>query len=198
MRIITGELKGRKLLGADHLRPTGDRVREALFSILGAHLEGTFLDCFAGTGAVGLEARSRGARAVFVEKDPASIAILRENLERLDVQGGIAVIEDDVLRFLKTPAGRGAPDEPVEIVFCDPPYDYHSHEKLLRLLGSSPLVGPATRIVVERRRGSRVREPDNLRLTRHEVYGGTELCFYERFEGTKTAADSVSEPTGAP
>jgi 16S rRNA (guanine966-N2)-methyltransferase len=183
MRIITGEYKGRKLVASDHLRPTGDRVREALFSILGPRAEGTFVDCFAGTGSVGLEARSRGARAIFVEKDPASVALLRENLERLDVQGQVAVIEDDALRFLKTPAGRGAPQEPVDVVFCDPPYDYHAQDKLLRVLAGSPLVGPRTIVVVERRRGTRARPPETLTLTRQETYGETELSFYQLAAG---------------
>jgi 16S rRNA (guanine966-N2)-methyltransferase len=192
MRIITGEYKGRKLLAADHLRPTGDRVREALFSILGPAAEGTFVDCFAGAGTVGLEARSRGARTIFVEKDPASIRVLRENVERLDVQGGITVVEDDVPRFLKAPVGRNLPEGPADVVFCDPPYDYHAQDKLLRVLGSSPLVGPDTIVVVERRRGTRARLPDTLRLVRAERYGETELSFYAR---TATPADG--EPGGA-
>lgn len=178
MRIISGEWKSRRLASADHLRPTGDMTREALFSILGDRVQGTFVDCFAGTGAVGLEARSRGARAIFVEKDPRSVAVLRENLELLDVQGGIAVIEEDVLRFLKAPSGRGAPTGPVDVVFCDPPYDYHAQDKLLRVLAASPLVGERTIVVVERRRGTRVKPADGLALVRHERYGETELSFY--------------------
>ena len=193
MRIITGEFKGRKLLGSDHLRPTSDRVKEALFSILGPRAEGTFVDCFAGTGAVGLEARSRGARAIFVEKDTASLRLLRENVERLDVQGGFTVVEDDVPRFLKTPMGRGVPEGPADVVFCDPPYDYHAQDKLLRVLGNSPLVGESTAVVVERRRGTKAKIPETLRLLRQEIYGETELSFYERAavaEATEPLAES--------
>jgi 16S rRNA (guanine966-N2)-methyltransferase len=182
MRIIAGTYKGRRLAASDHLRPTGDRVREALFSILGGMLEGAvFVDAYAGTGAVGLEALSRGAHAVLVEKDPASVRLLRQNLDLLDIQGGVTVVEDDALRFLKNPAAsRRVEAKAVDVVFCDPPYDYGPREKLLRTLAASPLVGPDTTVVVEARRGTRLRSPDGLTLMREERYGETELLFYRR------------------
>ena len=185
MRIIAGEMKGRKLLAAEHLRPTTDRVREALFSILGGMLSGRFVDCYAGSGAVGLEARSRGADVIFVERDPDSLATLRENIERLDVQGRVTVVPADSLRFLKSPEAATALNpvawpEPAAVIFADPPYDYHAQEKLLRVLAATPIAGPETVLVVERRTGVRTRTPDTLSLEREVDYGKSGLSFYRR------------------
>ncbi len=179
MRIITGEFRGRRLQAADHLRPTSDSVRETLFSILGDRVTGLFVDCYAGTGAVGLEARSRGARALLVEKDAASLRVLRANIEKLGVQGGVEVVADDVLRFLRAP-GAAAEAGPANVIFCDPPYDYHAHDKLLRVLATSALVGPRTIVVVERRRDTRIRRPEGLDAVRSHAHGETILDFYQR------------------
>lgn len=205
MRIITGEFKGRRLRAPEHVRPTSEFAREALFSILDSRAEGTFVDCFAGAGAVGLEARSRGARVVLVEKDAASVAAIRQNLETLNVQGGVSVVHDDALRFLKSPpAGFLQAGEPADVVFCDPPWDYHAQDKLLRVLAKSPLVGDRTIVVVERRRGTRARPPEELRLARQESYGETEFSFYRLDPAPGSAdpsrvvaADSGPELTGS-
>ena len=118
MRVIAGEFKGRRLHTArgTHTRPTADRVREALFSMLGDVSGARVLDLYAGSGALGIEALSRGAEAaVFLERDDRALAALKRNL---DAVGGAAEIRrQDVLRFLTRPEGT------YDLVFCDPPYD---------------------------------------------------------------------------
>jgi 16S rRNA (guanine966-N2)-methyltransferase len=118
VRVIAGEFKGRRLHTArgTRTRPTADRVREALFSMLGDVSGARVLDLYAGSGALGIEALSRGAEsALFVERDQRALAALRRNL---DVVGaGADVRRQDVLRFLAHPEGT------FDLVFCDPPYD---------------------------------------------------------------------------
>ena len=118
MRVVAGEFKGRRLHTArgTRTRPTADRVREALFSMLGDVSGERVLDLYAGSGALGIEALSRGARsALFVESDGQAVAALRRNL---DAVGADAFVRrQDVLRFLARPEGT------FDLVFCDPPYD---------------------------------------------------------------------------
>jgi 16S rRNA (guanine(966)-N(2))-methyltransferase RsmD len=118
MRVIGGEFRSRKIksLPGTEMRPTPDKLRETLFDILSAQVSGsTFLDAYAGTGAVGIEALSRGAtRAVFIEKSRSAVALIRENLESLGVTPRTLVITGPSLREL----GKNRAD----IVFLDPPY----------------------------------------------------------------------------
>lgn len=119
MRIIAGTFKGRRLATPEAdsrlIRPTADRAREALFSILGAYPKGAFLDLFAGTGAVALEAFSRGYEPVFcVEKSPEALRLLRKNLDKSAIQ----ILPSDVSR-LKT-----AQFKDLDIIFSDPPYEH--------------------------------------------------------------------------
>jgi 16S rRNA (guanine966-N2)-methyltransferase len=118
VRIVAGEFKGRRLhapRGA-RTRPTADRVREALFSMLGDVTGARVLDLYAGSGALGIEALSRGAEAaVFVERDPRALAALRRNLDAVDAVAEVR--QQDVVRFLARPEGK------FDLVFCDPPYD---------------------------------------------------------------------------
>jgi 16S rRNA (guanine(966)-N(2))-methyltransferase RsmD len=122
IRIIAGEFKGRRLVVPEGLdvRPTSERVREALFSILGSRvLEARVLDAYAGTGALGIEALSRGAReVVFVESDPAAARRIREHLEALGVVLRAPVHQADALAWLRGPGGGG----PFGLILADPPY----------------------------------------------------------------------------
>ncbi|HWP99918.1 MAG TPA: RsmD family RNA methyltransferase, partial [Vicinamibacterales bacterium] len=99
MRVIAGTLKGRRLAPPrwPGLRPTSDRLRETLFNVIGARVAGArVVDAYAGTGALGLEALSRGAaQVVFVERDPRAVRLVRENLARCGVEGGYAIIRGD-------------------------------------------------------------------------------------------------------
>ena len=118
MRVVAGEFKGRRLVAprGRRTRPTADRVREALFSMLGDVSGARVLDLYAGSGALGIEALSRGAEsAVFVERDRAALAALARNLEATGAPGEVR--RQDVARFLARQEGT------VDLVFCDPPYD---------------------------------------------------------------------------
>ncbi|MDQ8165608.1 MAG: 16S rRNA (guanine(966)-N(2))-methyltransferase RsmD [Gemmatimonadota bacterium] len=124
MRIIAGEWKGRRIEAPKGraVRPTSDRAREAWMSIVHPHLPGaTVLDLCAGTGALGLEALSRGAKFVdFVEATTRTARVLKENIHSLDAGARCAVHEDDALRFLKKLTRSGA--LPYHVAFADPPY----------------------------------------------------------------------------
>ncbi len=119
MRVIGGELRSRAIKGVRGAatRPTPDRLRETLFDILAARIAGaTFLDAYAGTGAVGIEALSRGARhAWFLERNRAALAVLRENLAELELESRATVVAGPVLRTLA--------QHKADVVFLDPPYD---------------------------------------------------------------------------
>ena len=120
MRVIAGRHKGRRLVApaGTETRPTSDRVREALFSILGARVvDAEVLDLFAGSGALGIEALSRGAAAAtFVDDAPAAISAIRRNLEAVE---GATVVRRDALKFLRTASEN---DRQYDLVFLDPPY----------------------------------------------------------------------------
>jgi 16S rRNA (guanine966-N2)-methyltransferase len=118
VRVVAGEFKGRRLAAprGRRTRPTADRVREALFSMLGDVSGARVLDLYAGSGALGIEALSRGAEsAVFVERDRAALAALERNLEATGAPGEVR--RQDVARFLARQEGT------FDLVFCDPPYD---------------------------------------------------------------------------
>jgi 16S rRNA (guanine966-N2)-methyltransferase len=122
VRIIAGTRKGHRIAAprGDHTRPTGDRVREALFNMLGPLDDAEALDLFAGSGALGLEALSRGARrCVFVESGHAAARTIQANLRKLGLTGAI-VQKRDALAFLREERARGAS---YDLVLCDPPYE---------------------------------------------------------------------------
>lgn len=132
MRVIAGEFRSRRLKSLPGLetRPTPDRLREALFNVLTPHIAGrVFLDAYAGTGAVGIEALSRGAsRAVFVEKSRAAVEVIRENLASLGLEGRSELFSGKALPVIE----RAAAD----IVFLDPPYELETeYARALMTLG---------------------------------------------------------------
>ena len=155
MRVIGGRYGGRRLAAPPGrlVRPTGDRVREALFSILGDVTGAEVLDLFAGSGALGIEALSRGAdHAVFVERAPAACAVIEANLAALGVSG-----EDAELRrrdaFAAVRAAREA-RETYDLVFIDPPYRHAAAWKSELASGLAPLLTPGARVVTESDRRS--------------------------------------------
>jgi 16S rRNA (guanine(966)-N(2))-methyltransferase RsmD len=144
MRIVAGRHRGRRLRApaGGGTRPTADRVREALFSILGPVEGMRALDLYAGSGALGLEALSRGAAsATFVESARPALAAIRANVEAIG-EGGAEIVEADVLRWLE----RRSHGPVFDLVFCDPPYDAAAHvaqplsELLPRVVGSQALI----------------------------------------------------------
>ena len=135
MRIIAGEFRSRRLksIPGAATRPTPDRLRETLFNILGPRIEGaTFLDAYAGTGAVGIEALSRGAaHAIFLERHRKALEAIRQNLVSLDIEARATVVTGPVLLTL--------PKHPADIVFLDPPYDLErEYAAVLELLSETP------------------------------------------------------------
>ncbi len=141
MRIIGGSERGRRLLSPKfkNLRPTQDQVREALFNILGESVVGAvFLDLFAGTGAVGIEALSRGSRlAIFNDNNPQAIGLLQENISRSKFTEKAKWVLADAIAFIKK-AKAIPPFNQAEIIFLDPPYDYPKHDRLFRELAKMP------------------------------------------------------------
>jgi 16S rRNA (guanine(966)-N(2))-methyltransferase RsmD len=173
MRVIGGEFRSRRLktLPGMKTRPTPDRLRETLFDILGPRVEDTvFLDAYAGTGAVGIEALSRGAReAIFVEKSRPAAEVIRENLKVLDVEARGRVICGKAMTVVGRTAAR--------LVFLDPPYDQETeYSAALALLGENP---PALAIVQHTVRLKLSETYGRLRRTRELRQGDNVLSFYE-------------------
>ena len=189
MRVIAGTAKGRRLIaprGRD-VRPTSDRVREALFASLGERVAGArVLDLFAGTGALGIEALSRGAaEAVLVERDPRAAAAVAENLRRSGLADRARLLRQDAARFCRDPRGfsRDA-DGQFDIVLVDPPYAEPTaavHRLLADLMAAGGLA-PGAVCVVERDRHDPDPDappPAGLALTRTASYGDTVLVYLE-------------------
>jgi 16S rRNA (guanine(966)-N(2))-methyltransferase RsmD len=155
MRVIAGIYRSRilKSLKGLALRPTSDRLRETLFNVLGPGVSGSrFLDLFAGTGAIGIEALSRGAAHVaFVENHPSAVALIRRNLESLKINSGVAILATEAHRALETLSGRkesGA--APFEYVFVDPPYAAaEEYARVLQFLGASAFLTSDAMVIVE-------------------------------------------------
>lgn len=182
-RVIGGSAAGRRLAapGAG-TRPLADRVKQTLFAILEPDLEdAAVLDLYAGSGAAGIEALSRGAgRATFVERDPGAIATIRDNLRRCGFDGPAArVVRSDVRAWLE---GTGAAEGPFDVVLVDPPYgEPESLLASLETLGrlGSGLLSPGARVVAKH--FWRDRPPDRvglLGIERDRRFGETALTFY--------------------
>jgi 16S rRNA (guanine966-N2)-methyltransferase len=186
MRIVAGQYGSRHLksLGKLRLRPTSDRLRETLFDILGAEVEGSrFIDAYAGTGAVGIEALSRGAeRAIFLEIARGALSLIRQNLEMLGAQGEAKILAGDVLRGLARLHARG---ERADFIFLDPPYeDEAEYRGALEFLGHSAPLAPLGTVIVEHR--STLPLPDlvgKLECERRVHQGDATLSFYHLLPG---------------
>ena len=182
LRVIAGDLRGRRLRAPKGglVRPTADRVREALFDILGQRIAGSvFLDAYAGTGAVGIEALSRGAASVtFVEEAADVMALLRGNI---GVSGAGAaraqLFGSDLARAIPVIEKSG---RIFDLVFLDPPYSGGELDRALRLLSRSRLLGATTTLVAEHESRTPAPVPEGLRATRSVAYGRAALTFFER------------------
>ena len=157
MRVIAGALKGRRLKSPtwQGLRPTSDKLRETLFNVLASNVVGArVVDGFAGTGAVGIEALSRGAReAVFIERDPRAVALIRENLAHCGIREGYAIIRAPFGLGVRELAARPA-FVPFDIVLLDPPYhpDRRADAVAGVLQDAGALVAPGGLVALEHRR----------------------------------------------
>lgn len=182
MRVIAGSFRSRTLQAPAGLatRPTSDRLRETLFNVLAPQIEGArFLDLYAGSGAVGIEALSRGAaEVVFVERSAAALKVLNANLARLELTKGFRIVSGSVGGFLRQPANSG----PFDLVFLDPPYD--AADEYAAILGSlggpsaGVLAGGAMVIAEHRRKDKLDAEYGALSRTRLLQQGDAALSFY--------------------
>jgi 16S rRNA (guanine966-N2)-methyltransferase len=150
MRVISGKYRGRNLKGPSglELRPTGDRLKESLFNILGPGIAGSvFLDAFGGTGAIGIEAISRGAsEVVFIESNAGGHRLIQKNLDLCGIQSGCRIIQREIFISLRTLARQGFK---ANIVFFDPPYDWQPYRDLLDLVFKKGLLLQPSRVVIE-------------------------------------------------
>ena len=177
MRIITGKAKGRRLAAPDTpaTRPVTDRVREAVFSILGTWIqEASVLDLYAGSGSFGLEALSRGAAsATFVENGHRALDALRANIQTVALGG--TVVTSAVRDFLERSSGK------FDLVFIDPPWDLPSAELGLDLVALDPLLVPEAEVVLSRRHTDEAPpSPPNWRVATDRRYGDTRIVRYEK------------------
>jgi len=190
MRVVGGRLRGRALAGpkSEAIRPTADRLREALFNILihayGDPVSGArVLDLFAGTGALGIEALSRGAAfALFVDNGAEARALLRENIAALGLGGVCKIFRRDATRL-----GPAHPVEPFALVFLDPPYRQNLAEAALASARAGGWLSPSALIVVEEAAKARFAAPDGLTELERRVYDDTEFVFL-RFTRPESSA----------
>lgn len=183
MRVVGGKFRSRPLAGpkSDAVRPTSDRLREALFNIL-AHSYGDpianarILDLFAGTGALGIEAVSRGASYVlFVDDGVEARALLRDNVETLGLGGVTRIFRRDATRL-----GPAHPLEPFSLVFLDPPYGKGLAEKALASARDGGWLSPQALVVVEETADAGFIAPDGFSELERRQYDDTELIFLRR------------------
>jgi 16S rRNA (guanine966-N2)-methyltransferase len=174
LRVAGGEARGRRLKAPKGIRPTQGMVKEAIFNLVGpAIADALVLDLFAGSGALGIEALSRGAASVtFVDREPRGLAILRQNLDALDLKARARVVRGDVVRWLES--------SPVEIqragyVFMDPPYDDVVLDRALQVIDRE--VSDAT-VVVEHSRRQELPMLARFHVDRQRRYGDTMVTVF--------------------
>lgn len=180
MRVIAGEFRGRRLdrIEGMDIRPTSDMVKESLFNILGNDvIDSVFLDLFGGTGSVGIEALSRGAKhVVFIDAGIKSIKVLKGNLEHLNIKDNVEVFHTDystaiskLYKFKKQ----------FDIIFIDPPYRTGMDKSALEEIDKNPILSQSGLIVVEHdSRDAMPQQVGKLYIYRTKQYGNTSLSFY--------------------
>ncbi len=181
MRIVGGRLKGRVLHAPSSraIRPTSERLRESIFDILahrhGGALEGArVVDLFAGSGALAIEALSRGAEfALLVDNGAEARALLRANVEALALGGVTRIWRADATRLGKAPAGP-----PFTLAFLDPPYDKGLAEPALSALCAGSWLAPGALVVVEEAAKAEIAAPPALERVDERVYGETRIAFF--------------------
>ena len=194
MRVIAGSAGGIQLsVPETTVRPTMDRVKAAIFSSLGERIVGArVLDLFAGTGALGIEALSRGAAsALFVEENRVAVRAIEQNFIRTKLRGPVR--SQEVFAFLEAPP----PNEQFDVIFADPPYEKtKAGGEFTRLLlenrNLAALLHPAGIFVLEKRPGEQLFSPELWQITRAKTYGATEVLFLEH--ATSAAAAEATEP----
>jgi 16S rRNA (guanine(966)-N(2))-methyltransferase RsmD len=185
MRVISGVAKGRSLkapFGASVLRPTSDKVREAIFDIIGPEIEdSTFLDLFCGTGAMGIEALSRGAHhVVFVDNKSSSIDLVKDNLSKCSFKQNFEIIQCDVLQAIQSLSNR---QRKFRYIFIDPPYSSNLIVKTLEAISMGGLLLPRPSVLVEHSVKKPVPEKAGDLITQKEYkFGDTVINSYHCIE----------------
>lgn len=185
MRVISGVAKGRSLkapFGTSALRPTSDKVREAIFDIIGSEIEDSgFLDLFCGTGAMGIEALSRGARnVVFVDNKSSSIDLVKDNLTKCGFKKNFEIIQCDVLQAIQSLSNR---QRRFRYIFIDPPYSSDLILKTLEAISIGNLFLPKTSVLVEHSVKKSVPEKISDLMSQKEYkFGDTVINLYQRTE----------------
>ncbi len=181
MRVVSGRFRGTHLVSpkGDSTRPTSDRVREAIFNVLARGLEGfeiegaRVLDLFAGTGALGIEALSRGAHyCLFIEKSADARALLRRNVEALLLTGVTKIWRRDASRL-----GGAGKREPFSLVFLDPPYGQRLGEAALTAMAEGGWIAPGAIAVLEESAAADLAVPQGYEVLDRRRYGGTQVLF---------------------
>jgi 16S rRNA (guanine(966)-N(2))-methyltransferase RsmD len=193
MRVIAGQAKGIPLQAVPGAgtRPISDRVKEAVFNILGDDIDGArVLDLFAGTGSVGIEALSRGAGlAVFVEKQHRAAAVIKTNLARTHLSAGARVMQADVFKLL------AGPPEPFDLIYIAPPQYQGLWLKTLQAVDASPgWLAPGGQVVIQIfPKEFQPAELASLELEDRRQYGSTLICFY-REKHSRARPDTAPDP----
>ncbi len=181
MRVIAGEARGRKLLSLDglHTRPTTDRVKESMFNMISPRIfSARVLDVFAGSGALGIEALSRGASScVFLENDADALSVIRENLNTVKLSEKAEVHLVDACRFLAQIEMK------FDIIFLDPPYDAQLYFPSLSAILQGDILEKDGIIISERRADKELPQVQGLSIVKDRRYGKTAITIYERTDG---------------
>ena len=182
MRVISGDLKGRRLITPEGMmvRPTGARAKEALFSIIGDWIVGAiFIDVFCGTGNIGIEAISRGAaRCLFIERNPKVAEILRRNIKALDLGDRCRIMTLDALKAIRALGRQG---EKADIIFLDPPYAYNRVAEIIFALQEAGLIAPEGMVIWQH--GAKTIPQSaygDVRLDTTRIYGDTGITFFKQ------------------
>ena len=181
MRIIAGKARGRKILSPPTMetRPTLDRVKESMFSMIQAYIpDAVVIDVFAGTGSLGLEAASRGAKECYlVDKSPVTFPVLKQNIENLGFSDFCIALNTDAYAALKSLAARG---KVFDLIFIDPPYCKDLIPEALKLIDENSILHEEGLIVTKIDSIEEIYEgTKNIKLVRSKVYGNTTVCLYK-------------------
>ena len=186
MRVISGSARGLKLKAPEGLntRPTTDRIKESLFNILAYDLyEINFLDLFSGSGAIGIEALSRGAdKAVFVDSSNESVAVIEENLKFTRLRDKAEIIKSDAMTAISKLKSK---DIKFDIIFMDPPYNKEFVENTLKAIYDARLIADRGFIVAEQSIEDELPDIEGLNVFRVKEYRTTKMTFLEYAEGVK-------------
>lgn len=181
MRVISGKCRGTHLMAPEGMetRPTTDRIKETLFNMIAFDIpECQFLDLFSGSGAIGIESLSRGAkRAVFVDQGEKALACIKANLEKTRLTADAKVIGTNVLDAIRMLARN---HEAFDIIFLDPPYALEGIDRILEAIEKNNLLNEEGYIILERSTNSIVKLPQSLVLWKEKQYRTTTLSFIKK------------------